>query len=107
MTCGEESKSYQTWRYLVLSEMSFGTASGHYLAGVELLNETWGLTAYRPQSNSEYREDYPGSESAGANVGGQKGNNPDRQLRSLSRAKCIRKFVFRDSQDVGLEAATI
>ncbi len=87
--------------------MSLGTASGHYFAGVELLNETWALPGYRPQSNSEYREDYPGSESAGANVRGQKGNNPHRQLRPPSRAECVRKSAFRDSQDVGLEAATI
>ncbi len=87
--------------------MSFGTASGHYVAGVELLNETRGLSDYRLQSNSEYRDDYPGSETAGANVGGQKGNNPDRQLRSPNHAECVRKSVFRDSQDVGLEAATI
>jgi hypothetical protein len=31
----------------------------------------------------------------------------DRQLRSLNPAKLIRKLDCRDSQDVGLEAATI
>jgi hypothetical protein len=87
--------------------MSFGTASGHSAAGVELLNETTGLTGYVLQSNSEYRGVYPGSESVGANVHAQKGKNPNRQLRPLSCAQCIRKSVFRDSQDVGLEAATI
>jgi hypothetical protein len=87
--------------------MPLGAASGHYFAGVELLNATRALPGYLPQSNSEYREDYPGSESAGANVRGQEGNNPDRQLRSPSYAKCVRTSVFRDSQDVGLEAATI
>ena len=87
--------------------MSFGTASGHYVAGVELLNETRGLPDYRLQSNSEYRDDYPGSESVGANVHAQKGKNPNRQLRPPSHAECVRKSVFRDSQDVGLEAATI
>ena len=87
--------------------MSFGTASGHYVAGVELLNETRALPGYLLQSNSEYRGDYPGSETAGANVRGQKGNNPHRQLRPPSHAECIRKSVFGDSQDVGLEAATI
>ena len=61
--------------------MSFGTASGHYIAGVELLNETWDLTRYHPQLNSEYRDDYPGSEYVGANVHVQKGKNPDRRLR--------------------------
>ena len=74
--------------------MPLGAASGHSAAGVELLNATRALPGYRPQSNSEYREDYPGSESAGANVRGQKGNNPDRQLRSPSRAKCVRTSVF-------------
>ncbi len=75
--------------------------------GVELLNATRALPGYLPQSNSEYHGDYPGSETMGANVHGQKGNNPDRQLRPLSCAECIRTSVFRDSQDVGLEAATI
>ncbi len=87
--------------------MSFGTASGHYVTGVELLNETRGLYGYRLQSNSEYRDDYPGSESVGANVHAQKGKNPNRQLRPQNCAQCIRKSVFCDSQDVGLEAATI
>ena len=87
--------------------MPFGAASGHYVAGVELLNETRGLPDYRLQSNSEYRGDYPGSEYAGDNVRVQKGNNPDRQLRPLSHAQCLRRSAFCDSQDVGLEAATI
>jgi len=87
MTCVEESKSNQTWRYLVLSEMSFGTASGHYVAGVELLNGTLGLPGYSPQSNSEYCNDYPGSECVGANVHAQKGNNPHRQLRPQNHAE--------------------
>ena len=87
MTCGEESKSNQTWRYLVLSEMSFGTVSGHSVVGVELLNETWGLTLYHPQSNSEYHDIYPGNECVGANVHAQEGNNPDRQLRSQNNAE--------------------
>jgi hypothetical protein len=87
--------------------MSFGTASGHYSTGVELLNETRGLPACRLQSNSEYRRAYPGSETVGDNLHGRKGNNPARLLRSPISAKCIRKFSFRDSRDVGLEAATI
>ena len=87
--------------------MPFGAASGHYVVGVELLNETRGPPACRLQSNSEYHDDYPGSESAGDNLRGQKGNNPDRLLRSPIHAQCIRKSGFRDSGDVGLEAATI
>jgi hypothetical protein len=87
--------------------MPFGAASGHYAVGVELLNETRGPPAYLLQSNSEYHSDYPGSETAGDNLRGQKENNPDRLLRSLIHAQCIRKSSFSDSGDVGLEAATI
>jgi hypothetical protein len=87
--------------------MALGLASGHYAAGVELLNETWGLPAYRLQSNSEYRSDYPGSQTTGDNLRGQKGNNPDRPLRSPIHAQCGRMSGLRDSGDVGLEAATI
>ena len=75
--------------------------------GVELLNETRALPGYLPQPNSEYRNAYPGSQTTGDNLRGQKGNSPDRRLRSLIRAKCIRKSFFYDSEDVGLEAATI
>ena len=48
-----------------------------------------------------------GSQSARDNLRGQKGKNPDRRLRSLSSAKLLRKLDYGDSQDVGLEAATI
>ena len=75
--------------------------------GVELLNETRGPPAYRPQPNSEYRDDYLGSQSVGDKLHGQKGNNPDRRLRSPIRAKCVRMSFLYDSEDVGLEAATI
>ena len=75
--------------------------------GVERLIETRGPPACRLQPNSEYHGDYPGSESAGDNLRGQKGNNPDRLLRSPIHAQCLRKSGFRDSGDVGLEAATI
>ena len=37
MTCGEELKSYHTWRYLVLSEIALGLASRYNLSGVERL----------------------------------------------------------------------
>ncbi len=75
--------------------------------GVELLNETRALPGYLPQPNSEYHSDYPGSQTVGDKLHGQKGNNPDRRLRSPIRAKCVRKSFFCDSEDVGLEAATI
>jgi hypothetical protein len=71
-----------------------GQPRDNYTAGVELLTETAGLSGYALQSNSEYRGDYPGSESVGANVHAQKGKNPNRQLRPPSHAKCVRKFVF-------------
>ncbi len=75
--------------------------------GVELLNGSRGLPAYLLQSNSAYHSDYPGRTSTGDDVRGQKGNNPARQLRPPISSECIRKSVFRDSGDVGLEAATI
>ena len=79
----------------------------HYFTGVELLNGDREPPAYLPQPNSEYRKDYLRSQTVGDNLHGQKGNNPDRQLRSQSFAEFIRKLNCCDSQDVGLEAATI
>ena len=43
----------------------------------------------------------------GDKLHGQKGNSPDPPLRSLNLAQCERKWEHADSQDVGLEAATI
>ncbi len=79
----------------------------NYFTGVELLNGDEGPPAYLPQPNSEYCKDYLRSQTVGDNLHGQEGNNPDRQLRSQSFAKFLRKSNCRDSQDVGLEAATI
>ena len=62
--------------------MPLGAASSNYIEGVELLKEDVGLPAYTPLPNSEYFNDYLGSESARGNLRGQKGNNPDRLLRS-------------------------
>ncbi len=102
------SKSLIKLRDIWFSPKSLlGEPRDNYAVGVELLNETRGLPAYLLQSNSEYHSDYPGSQSAGDNLRGQKGNNPDRPLRSLIHAQCIRKSGLRDSGDVGLEAATI
>ena len=47
-----------------------------------------------------------GSQTTGDKVRGRKGNSPDRQLRSPNCAKWKRRFNGRDSQEVGLEAAT-
>ncbi len=102
------SKSLIKLRDIWFSPKSLlGEPRDNYAVGVELLNETRGLPAYLLQSNSEYRRDYLGSQTAGDNLRGQKGNNPDRRLRSLIRAECIRRSFFCDSGDVGLEAATI
>jgi hypothetical protein len=54
--------------------------------GVELLKGDVGLPAYTLLPNSEYHSDYLGSESARDNLRGQKGNNPDRLLRSQNPA---------------------
>ena len=43
----------------------------------------------------------------GAKVHSQKGNSPDRRLRSQRHAKWKRMWGCTDNQDVGLEAATI
>ena len=43
----------------------------------------------------------------GDNFHGRKGNSPDRQIRSLNKSQLLRQSDCRDSQDVGLEAATI
>jgi hypothetical protein len=59
--------------------------------GVELLKGDVGLPAYTLLPNSEYHRDYLGSESARDNLRGQKGNNPDRLLRSLNLAQFVRK----------------
>ena len=75
--------------------------------GVELLTGAEGLPGYSPHPNSEYHAAYRGSQTAGDNIRGQKGNNPDRQLRSPITPQFERKLECRDSQDVGLEAATI
>jgi hypothetical protein len=74
--------------------------------GVEPLNAA-GAFGYPLQSNSEYHQPRRGSQPASDNIRGQKGNNPDRQLRSQNDAKFERKSECSDSQDVGLEAATI
>jgi len=87
--------------------MPLGAASSNYIQGVELLKGDVGLPAYTLLSNSEYLNDYLGSESARDNLRGQKGNNLERLLRSQNMTQFVRKLVYWDSQDVGLEVATI
>ncbi len=48
-----------------------------------------------------------GDSAPGANVRTQEGKNPDRQLRSLKLAKWETKWEGINSQEVGLEAATL
>jgi hypothetical protein len=71
--------------------MPLGAASSNYIEGVELLKGDVGLPAYTLLPNSEYHRDYLGSESARDNLRGQKGNNPDRLLRSRNLAQFVRK----------------
>ena len=67
-----------------------------------------GLHAYQAQPNSECRQPQPGSETVGAKLHRQKGNNPDRQLRPLSAWLSGQRMCrCRDNQEVGLEAATL
>lgn len=47
------------------------------------------------------------SETMGINFHGQKGNNPDHQLRSLIITKWERRWRFTNNQEVGLEAAIL
>ena len=48
-----------------------------------------------------------GRQTPGANVRRREGNNPDRQLRSPRLAKWKTKWEGKNSQEVGLEAATL
>ena len=66
---------------------------------------SWRLTKPRQTPNTvEYSL---GDRAPGANVRTQEGNNPDRQLRSPTIAKWETKWEGIDSQEVGLEAATL
>jgi len=56
--------------------MPLGAASGHYVVGVELLNEEWSPQGYHLRPNSEYHDDYPGSELVGDNVHKREANKP-------------------------------
>jgi hypothetical protein len=55
--------------------------------GVERLDGAGGPQAYPLQPNSEYHAPYRGSKTMGDNIRGQKGNNPDHQLRSLNTSE--------------------
>ena len=78
-----------------------------HLLGVERLIGAGGLRSTHPNQTPNTNRLCHGSESMGDNIRGQKGNNPDHQLRSLIGSKFERKSDCYDSRDVGLEAATI
>ena len=63
------------------------------------------FTGYQTQINSECRKMLSGSQTTGDKIRGQKGNSPDRRLRSPNIAQWKRKCDGTDSQEVGLEAA--
>ena len=71
-------------RYSVTDEFHGGRA----------LNGLGGRQACQTQSNSECREMFSGSQAAGDKLRCQKGNNPDRRLRSPSRAQCERMWNY-------------
>ena len=73
--------------------------------GGRALNELGPFTGYQTQPNSEYLYIIYGSQTVGDKIHSQKGNSPDRRLRSPIHAKWKRKCNCKDSQEVGLEAA--
>ena len=77
------------------------------LLGVELLEGAGGLRSTHSYQTPNTNSLCHGSQTVGDNIHGREGNNPDHQLRSLNIAKFLRKSDCNDSQDVGLEAATI
>ena len=64
--------------------MLLGAALVNSVIEVELLIGLGGFTAYQTLTNSECYNMFHGSEAMGAKVRGQKGKNPDHQLRSLN-----------------------
>ena len=61
----------------------------------------------KPWQTPNTKEHEHGRHTAGANVRREKGNNPDRQLRSQIIAKWETMWKGIDSQEVGLEAAIL
>ena len=73
--------------------------------GGKALDGLGGVTAYQTHSNSECRQSIHGSETACDKVRSREGNSPDHQLRSRNAAECKMMCRYKDSQEVGLEAA--
>ena len=84
--------------------MPLGTAS-YKIIGGKALDGLGDFTVYQTQSNSECRKSTYGSETVCDKVHSQEGNSPDRQLRSQNTAQCKMRCEYKDSQEVGLEAA--
>ena len=87
--------------------MPLGAASVNAPSGGRALIGLGPLPGYRSLSNSEYQMRQTGSETVGAKLHSRKGNSPARQLRPPNTAQSLRMWGFKDSQDVGLEAAII
>ena len=66
-----------------------------------------GTKLYQIQGNSEYGNMLKSSQILGAKVQDQKGNSPDRSLRTLNKSKWKRSWLNFDNQEVGLEAAIL
>jgi hypothetical protein len=65
------------------------------------------LLVTKPWQTQNTVECNHGRQTVGANVHRREGNNPDRQLRSQSMVKWRTMWEGLDSQEVGLEAATL
>jgi hypothetical protein len=52
------------------------------------------IAGYQPHSNSECQGERSTSEAAGANLGRQEGNNPERLLRSLTIGLVVKEVVW-------------
>src|SRR3954454_25097942 len=83
-TCGSECKANQDRGYLVLSHIYLGIASDELRFGRRALLGLGALPGSRSQANSEDHHVYSGSQLLGDKLQRQKGNSPDRQLRSLN-----------------------
>ena len=63
--------------------------------GCRVLDGLGALPGYRIQSNSEYYTPYRRSQTVGDKLHGQKGNSPDRQLRSQSVHSVVKDVKLR------------
>ena len=87
--------------------MHLGAASGVNSRGGRALNGLGGGQPTKPNQTTNAVARMTGSETAGAKLRRREGKSPDRQLRSLIQAKWERMWDCPNSQEVGLEAATL